>query len=80
MVNRSVVNFATRYARSVESLDEMKIPRLSTMLKILQDHEQRSQHNKNGQHNNASADPKINSASRHDIIQEINDLAPCNPM
>ena len=32
---RSVVNSAVRYAKSVSSLDEMKIPRLVTMVKIL---------------------------------------------
>ena len=68
------MNFATRYARSVESLDEMKIPRLSNMVKILQDHEQRCQYHKNVQNSTTFADPNIDSASRNDVIQDSNSL------
>jgi hypothetical protein len=36
------VNSAVRYAKSVVILDEMKMPRLMTMVKILRDEEKRS--------------------------------------
>jgi hypothetical protein len=40
--NRHTVNSAVRYAKSVVILDEMKMPRLMTMVKILRDEEKRS--------------------------------------
>lgn len=36
------MNSAVRYAKSVVILDEMKMPRLMTMVKILRDEEKRS--------------------------------------
>lgn len=36
------MNSAVRYAKSVVILDEMKMPRLMTMVKILRDEERRS--------------------------------------